>query len=111
MEVLWEKGTGTVAEVVEALKGEEGSAYTTILTLMRILREKGYLDSTKQGKADVYRPKVSRQTAARRATKQLLGKFFDHSPGELLLSFLRDEELRPEDLEALKKQIQESEEK
>ena len=72
MEVLWEKGTATVAEVAEVFEGEEGSAYTTILTLMRILREKGYLTSTKRGRADVYKPKVNRQAEARRATKQLL---------------------------------------
>ena len=109
MEVLWERETATVAEVAESLQGTEGSAYTTILTLMRILRDKGYLTSRKQGKADIYRPKVTRQTAARRATKQLLGKFFDHSPGELLLSFLRHEDLQPEELDALKQQILDSE--
>lgn len=110
MEVLWGKGSATVAEVAEALAGESGSAYTTVLTMMRILREKGYLTCRKRGRAHVYTPRVNRRTAARKAVEQLLGKFFAGSPGELVLSFLRDEDLRPEELDALKRKIMESEE-
>ena len=106
MEVIWGKKTATVAEVAEALA--DGSAYTTILTLMRILRAKGYLDCHKEGRAHVYAPKVDRQTVARKAVRQLLAKFFAGSPGELVLSFLRDEELSPREIEQLKKRIEES---
>jgi predicted transcriptional regulator len=107
MEVLWARGSGTVGDVVEALSGEEGTAYNTILTLMRILREKGYLNRRKQGRADVYVPKVQRDAAARSAVHQLLGKFFSGSPGELVLSFLREDELSPAELEELKRRIRE----
>src|ERR1043166_3190800 len=105
MEVLWQKGAATVAEVAEALEGKDGTAYTTILTLMRIMRDKGYLTCRKEGRAHVYTPRVDRATAARKATRQLLTKFFAGSPGELVLSFLRDEELSPEQLDELKKKI------
>ena len=108
MEVLWDKGSATVAEVAEALAGEEGSAYTTLLTLMRILRVKGYLTCRKRGRAHVYTPRVNRQTAARKATLQLLRKFFDDSPGALVLNFLQHEDLRPEDLDELKRRIDQS---
>ena len=108
MEVVWDKGTATVAEVAEALAGKDGTAYTTILTMMRILQVKGYLSCRKQGRAHVYAPKVDRDTAARKAVRQLLGKFFAGSPGELVLSFLREEELTPEELDDLKKKILES---
>jgi len=111
MEVLWKKGAATVAEVAEALEGRSGTAYTTILTMMRILREKGYLSCRTDGKAHVFAPKVNREAAARKAVRQLLGKFFDDSPGELVLTFLRDEELSPQELDELKKQILESGEK
>jgi BlaI family transcriptional regulator, penicillinase repressor len=110
MEVLWERGSATVAEVAEVLEGKSGSAYTTILTMMRILRAKGYLGCKKLGRAHIYTPKVNRDTAARKAVRQLLTKFFAGSPGELVLSFLRDEELSPEELDALKKKILESNE-
>lgn len=105
MEVLWARGSATVAQVAEALAGKDGTAYTTILTLMRILRAKGYLACRKDGRAHVYRPRVERSAAARKAVGQLLAKFFAGSPGELVLSFLRDETLRPEELEALRREV------
>lgn len=111
MEVLWRKGEATVAEVAEELAGKDGSAYTTILTMMRILRVKGYLACRKEGRAHVFRPKVDRGAAARKAVRQVLGKFFAGSPGELVLSFLRDEDLTPEELDALKEQIQSTRER
>ncbi len=108
MEVIWAKGSATVADVVEALKGKD--AYTTILTLMTILKGKGYLASRKEGRAFVFVPKVDRDTAARKAVHQLLSKFFAGSPSELVLSFLREEELTPQELDAIKKKIRASSE-
>ena len=107
MEVIWARGSATVAEVVEALKGKD--AYTTILTLMRILKVKGYLSSRKEGRAFVFVPKVDRNTVARKAVHQLLSKFFAGSPSELVLAFLREEELTPEELEVIKQKILDSE--
>ncbi len=106
MEVIWARGSATVAEVVEALKGKD--AYTTILTLMRILKVKGYLTSHKAGRAFVFVPKVDRETAARKAVHQLLGKFFAGSPSELVLAFLREDELTAEELDGLKRKILDS---
>jgi len=108
MEVIWAKGSATVAAVVEALRGED--AYTTILTLMRILKDKGYLTSRKEGRAFVFVPRVDRDTVAKKAVNQLLSKFFAGSPSELVLSFLREEELTPEELDAIKRKIMDSSE-
>src|SRR5947208_16578556 len=108
MEVIWARGAATVAEVVEALQGKD--AYTTILTLMRILKTKGYLSSRKEGRAFVFVPRVDRDTAARKAVHQLLAKFFFGSPSELVLSFLREEQLTPQELDAIKKKIKDSSE-
>jgi len=107
MEVIWARGSATVAEVVEALEGKD--AYTTILTLMRILKAKGYLSTRKEGRAHVFTPRVDRDTAARKAVHQLLSKFFSGSPGELVLTFLREEKLTPEELETIKQRILDSE--
>jgi predicted transcriptional regulator len=107
MEVIWARGSATVAEVVEALDGKD--AYTTILTLIRILKAKGYLSRRKEGRAHVFTPAVDRDTVARKATHQLLSKFFAGSPSELVLSFLRDEEMTPEELDQIKQKILNSE--
>ncbi len=103
MEVIWARGSATVAEVVEALQGRD--AYTTILTLMRILKAKGYLASRKEGRAFVFFPRVDRGTIARKAARQLLSKFFGGSPGELVLAFLREEEFTPEELEEIRQKL------
>jgi len=108
MEVIWARGSATVADVVEALEGKD--AYTTILTLMRILKAKGFLSSRKEGRAFVFVPRVDRNTAARKAVHQLLSKFFSGSPSELVLSFLREEELTAEELDVIKRKIMDSEE-
>jgi len=108
MEVIWAKGSATVADVVEALNGKD--AYTTILTLMTILKGKGYLSSRKEGRAFVFVPRVDRDTAARKAVHQLLAKFFAGSASELVLSFLREEELTPQELDAIRKKIKASSE-
>lgn len=109
MEVVWEKGAATVADVAETLAGQDGSAYNTLLTMMGILREKGFLACRKRGRAHVYRPRVNRDTAARNAVQRLLARFFAGSPSELVLSFLREEDLRPGELEELKQKILEAE--
>ena len=109
MEVIWARGSATVAEVVEALKGVD--AYTTILTLMRILKAKGYLSSRKEGRAFVFLPRVDRDTVARKAARQLVSRFFGGSPGELVLSFLREEQLTAEELTEIKRQILEADER
>jgi BlaI family transcriptional regulator, penicillinase repressor len=109
MEVIWAKGSATVADVVEALQGKD--AYTTILTLMRILKVKGFLSSRKEGRAHVFTPRVDRETAARKAVHLLLSKFFSGSPSELVLTFLREEELTPEELDVIKQKIMASEDR
>src|SRR5207244_11503039 len=106
MEVIWAQGSATVADVVEALEGKD--AYTTILTLMPILKVKGYLSSRKEGRAFVFVPRVDRNTMARKAVHQLLSKFFAGSPSELVLTFLREEELTPEELDVIKQKIVDS---
>ncbi|MGH7968117.1 MAG: BlaI/MecI/CopY family transcriptional regulator [Limisphaerales bacterium] len=106
MEVIWARGCATVADVVEALDGKD--AYTTILTLMRILKAKGYLSSRKEGRAHVFTPRVDRETVARKAVHQLLAKFFSGSPSELVLTFLREEELSRAELEEIKRKITET---
>jgi BlaI family penicillinase repressor len=111
MEIVWKRDSASVADVAEALEGKDGTAYTTILTMMRILREKGYLTCRKSGRAHIFTPKVDRATAARKAVRQLLTKFFAGSAGELVLSFLREEEISPEELDQLKEKIREADER
>ena len=69
MEVLWDQGESTVGDVADTLEGKPGSAYNTVLIMMRILHEKGYLKYRKEGRAHYYKPIVNRHTAARNAVQ------------------------------------------
>ena len=95
MEVLWEKGSATVAEVAAALPEKLGLAYNTVLTTLRILESKGYVrhSKPKDGRKFLYTPVVSREQASHSALRHLLSRFFGNSAEALVLNLLEDEEL------------------
>ena len=109
MDVLWERGSATVADVAEALPKELGLAYNTVLTTMRILEDKGYLAHSKsdEGRAFVYRPLVGRQEAGRNAVRYLVSRFFRNSPELLVLNLLEDEELSEPELRRIRQMLAE----
>ena len=107
MEIVWEKGAATVAEVVDAVNTETPLAYSTVLTTLRILESKGYLRHTKDGRAFVYRPVVRRNKAQESAIKHLLRRFFQNSPELLVLNLLERKKISPEQLNRLRKRIEE----
>lgn len=105
MEILWERGSGTVADVVEALPPETDLAYSTVLTTLRILEEKGYLRHEKAGRAFVYEPVVEKTAAQRSALKHLLTRFFGNRPELLVQNLLEDEDLSSAEVRRLRKMI------
>jgi predicted transcriptional regulator len=107
MEVVWRRGKATVSEVVEGVTGDVPPAYSTVLTTLRILENKGFLVHTKEGKAFVYKPAVERETARENAIGHLLRRFFDDSPELLLLNLLDGKKIGAEELARLRKRIAE----
>jgi predicted transcriptional regulator len=110
MQVLWKKGTGTVSEVMEALtKNARGAplAYSTILTTLRILENKGYVRHRKEGRAFVYEPIVPRDQATEKAVSHLLRRFFENSAELLMLNLLERKNLDAETIKRLRKRIEE----
>jgi len=109
MDVIWEKGRATVAEVAEGLPKELDLAYNTVLTTLRILEDKGYLKHTKskEGRAFVYRAVVSREQASRSAVRHLLRRFFGNSAEALVLNLLEDEKLGEEELARVRELLKE----
>ncbi len=97
MEVLWERDRATVADVVESL-APPPLAYSTVLTTLRTLEQKGYIDHEEDGRAYVYRPLVARDEAAKSATRHLLDRFFGSSPGALAVTLLDDTKLTDDDV-------------
>ena len=109
MEVLWEKGTATVGDVVEGLPKSIPLAYSTVLTTLRILENKGYIRHIKNGRAFVYRPLVGRNQAREKAVTHLLRRFFENSPEQLMLSLIEAKKIDPKELARLRKRIEEEE--
>jgi predicted transcriptional regulator len=109
MDVIWNKGRATVAEVAEGLPKDLDLAYNTVLTTLRILEDKGYLKHTKskEGRAFVYRAAVSREQASRSAVQHLLRRFFGNSAEALVLNLLEDEKLGEDELARVRELLKE----
>ena len=107
MEVLWEEGEATVSDVVEKLPKKISLAYSTVLTTLRILENKGYLQHVKEGRAFVYRPIVGREQARENAITHLLRRFFEGSPELLMLNLIEGKKISQKELARLRKRIEE----
>ena len=107
MEVVWEKGSATVSDVVEALPKDLPLAYSTVLTTLRILETKGYLAHIKDGRAFIYRPVVGREQARESAVTHLLRRFFEGSPELLMLKLMEKRKIDQKELKRLRKRIAE----
>ena len=105
MSVLWEVGPATVAEVRERIADD--LAYTTVLTILRTLEQKGYVSHTEDGRAHRYKPLVKREVAGRTALRRLVDKVFDGSPELLLTQLVSDKNLSDEELRRLRKLLAE----
>lgn len=102
MEVLWKKQRGTVADVVAAL-GPPPLAYSTVLTTLRTLEQKGHVAHAEDGRAFVYRPLVERGDAAKSAVRHVADRFFASSPRALALALLGDEPLSEKEISEIRK--------
>lgn len=96
MEVLhhvWDLGEATVADVRERILEEREVAYTTIMTVMKKLAEKGYLDYHKEGRSYVYRPAEEPNKVQHSLLQRLMNKVFEGSPLALVQTLVKREDL------------------
>lgn len=101
MEVLWEQGPSTVAEVRESL--DDDLAYTTVLTILRTLESKGYVTHDEEGRAHRYSAVIARDLAQRSAVKALTHKLFRGSTELLLTRLVADKKLTSEEIARIRK--------
>jgi BlaI family penicillinase repressor len=109
MDILWAAGSANTADVLKALPGDDQLAYTTVLTTLRILEDKGYLRHVKDGKSFVYHPVVDRASVRRSTLRHVVSRFFQNSPELLVSNLIADEQLTAKNLKRLKQMIAESE--
>lgn len=105
MKILWQRGECAVNDLVAAMPEGEVLAYNSVLTTVRILEQKGYVDHRQEGRAFIYRAAVAEKEASRSEVRHVLSRFFGNSREQLLLSLLGDDEITPEELRRLKEAI------
>jgi predicted transcriptional regulator len=103
--ILWERGPSTAAQVHERLARRRLS-YSTVLTVLRRLEEKGELARSKVSRSHVYQAKVDPRTLQRRSLKEIVARFFG-SPGALATYLIEDEHLGEDDLRRLEELLRE----
>lgn len=111
MKVLWERGSGTVQQVLDSIGEKPALAYNSVLTVIRILERKGYLKHNKDGRAHVYAPVVRQQEASRSEIRRLASRFFGDSREDLVLNILEERGIDGEELARLRKMLERSAEK
>ena len=108
MQVLWEKKSATVQQVLEALPNKKPLAYNSVLTIIRILEKKGYVRHVKDGRAHVYRASLNQKEATRSEIGHLVNRFFQNSRELLVLNILEDEGVDASELARLRKLLDEN---
>jgi len=95
--------------VADALPKNPALAYSTVLTTLRILENKGFVRHTKDGRAFVYHPLVGREQARESAVRHLVRRFFENSPELLMLNLLDGKKVDASELRRLRQRIEEAE--
>jgi predicted transcriptional regulator len=90
MNVVWDKGAATVHDVKDVLGRGKKPAYSTILTMMRKLEGKGYLEHEVRDRTYIYRAVIDQQDVRRNVLGDLVQRLFDGSPSLLVTSLLQD---------------------
>jgi BlaI family transcriptional regulator, penicillinase repressor len=108
MKVLWRHGAATVRDVLEELNasGDERLAYTTVMTMMKNLADKGALAADRERQPFVYRPVARREQVLRQRVTELLHTAFDGSAVDLVLHLAEGSELTSEDLRRIEAKIE-----
>ena len=115
LKVLWRTGPSTVRAVREALaSGAAGGAprelaYTSVMTVMTIMTNKGYLRRRKAEGGYVYQPKAPRESTVGRMLRDLVDRAFAGSAGAAMLNLLNTSDVSPDELKALRSLIEEKE--
>ena len=105
LEVLWKKKEASVREVTDELSKKKPTAYTTVLTMFKILDKKGLVSHRTEGRAFIYSATISRSDARKRALENLLKQFFNGSPNVLAQHLISEHDMDPGELKALQEKV------
>jgi BlaI family penicillinase repressor len=109
MKLVWQRESATVRDVYEALLERRKIAYTTVMTMMKILETKGYLKKTRQDRAFLYRPAHPKNQVIGGMIREFIQRVFNGSADPLLVHLVKEKQLREKDLQRILRMIDESE--
>jgi predicted transcriptional regulator len=105
MKVVWDRETATVRDVYETFRAQRQIAYTTVMTMMRILERKGHLKVSRADRAHVYRPARPRQRVLGEMVQEFVDRVFGGATEPLVQQLLRDRHLTEHDLREIAAQL------
>jgi BlaI family penicillinase repressor len=108
MKVIWRLETATVRQVYEILLKKRHIAYTTVMTMMKILEQKGFLKKRQEDRAYVYTPAQPQKQVVGGMVREFVNRVFNGSAEPLLLHLVEDQHLTEGDLEEIRKAIRSS---
>jgi len=101
MQVVWDRGKATVRDVYETLNERRKVAYTTVLTMMKLLEHKGFLSRDDSERTHVYKPRRQRQRVVSAMVDDFIERVFQGASRPLLMHLLEENDLSPEEIEQL----------
>lgn len=102
LQVLWDRGAGTVRDVHEVLHQRDGTGYTTALKQLQIMHDKGLVERDESQRAHVYRAAISKERTQKKFLSDMLQRVFDGSPSRLVLQALGDHKASREELREIR---------
>ena len=109
MKLVWQRGAATVRDVYEALLERRKIAYTSVMTMMKILETKGYLKKRRQDRAFLYRPAHPKNQVIGGMIREFIDRVFNGSAEPLLVHLVKSRRLREKDLQKIVRMVEESE--
>jgi len=109
MKLVWERENATVRDIYEALLEKRKIAYTTVMTMMKILENKGYLKKTRQERAFLYRPTRPKNQVIGGMLREFIDRVFNGAAEPLVVHLVKEKRLKEKDLQKIARMIEESE--
>ncbi len=109
MKIVWAREVATVRDVYEALLERRKIAYTTVMTMMKILEQKKYLLKTQEDRAHIYRPAKPKNQVIKGMVREFVNRVFNGSAEPLLVHLIEDRRLSRKDLEEIAHMIRRKE--
>lgn len=111
LNVLWDRSPLTASEVYQALSGDQEWHPKTVNTFLARLTEKGVLDVRREGKVNVYEPKLSRESCVQQESESFLQRVFRGAFAPMLLHFVESADLKPEEIRELERLLKQKKNK